>query len=304
MKPRSGACIRSISATPAKSNKKSGRLIAIARGKLQNRSQFKPLARFPDVFSWAFPVTVYEFPLNERIRTWLRLEDLFGKALYFVRGGDARAHHAALLALFELTDVTGRPEMKSELIQELDRQKTSLEDLRSNPAVDGDRLDAVLGRITTALAGLHAMSGKIGQHVRDNEWLAGIKGRAGIPGGTCSFDLPAYHYWLNLPEADRGDDLMEWLGPLLPLNNAVDVVLRLLRDSGQRSRHSASQGLFQLMLGGRGAHLLRLSLDSACAPEVSANKYAVNIRFLIPDQSQKPRPCDRDIDFELTFCNL
>jgi len=249
-------------------------------------------------------VTVYEFPLNERIRTWLRLEDLFDKTLYFVRGGDARAHHAALLAVFELTDVTGRPEMKSELIQELDRQKTSLEDLRSNPAVDTDRLDDVLARIATALADLRGMTGKIGQHVRDNEWLAGIKGRAGIPGGTCSFDLPAYHSWLNLPEADRTNDLMEWLGPLLPLKSAVDVVLRLLRDSGHRSRHTASQGLFQLMLGGRSAHLLRLSLDIACTPEVSANKYAVNIRFLIPDRAQKPRPCDRDVDFALTFCNL
>lgn len=249
-------------------------------------------------------MTVYEFPLNERIRTWLRLENLFDKTLYFVRGGDTHAHHAALLAIFELTDVTGRPEMKSELLQELDRQKTSLEDLRSNPAVDAARLDEVLASITTALNDLRGMSGKIGQHVRDNEWLAGIKGRAGIPGGTCSFDLPSYHYWLNLPVADRTNDLMEWLGPLLPLKSAVDVVLRLLRDSGHRSRHSASQGLFQLMLGGRSAHLLRLCLDIACAPEVSANKYAVNIRFLIPDRAQKPRPCDRDIDFTLTFCNL
>ena len=249
-------------------------------------------------------MTVYEFPLNERIRTWLRLEDLFGKTLYFVRGVDSRAHHAALLALFELTDVTGRPELKSELIQELDRQKTSLEDLRSNPAVDAARLDQVLGRITTALADLHAMSGKIGQHIRDNEWLAGIKGRAGIPGGTCSFDLPAYHFWLSQPAENRGNDLMEWLGPLLPLKNAVDLVLRLLRDSGHKSHHTASQGLFQLMLGGRGAHLLRLALDSGCTPEVSANKYAVNIRFLVPDRMQKPRPCDRDVDFDLIFCNL
>jgi len=249
-------------------------------------------------------VTVYEFPLNERIRTWLRLEDLFGKTLYFVRGGDTRAHHAALLALFELIDVTSRPELKSELIQELDRQKTSLEDLRNNPAVDGARLDGVLGRIGTALADLHAMSGKIGQHIRDNEWLAGIKGRAGIPGGTCSFDLPSYHHWLSRPVESRANDLMEWLGPLLPLNNAVEMVLRLLRDSGHQSRHTASQGLFQLMLGGRSAHLLRLALDEDCTPEVSANKYAVNIRFLVPDRTQKPRPCDRDVAFDLIFCNL
>ncbi len=249
-------------------------------------------------------MTVYEFPLSERIRTWLRLEDLFDKALFFIRAADARSHHAALLGIFEIVDVTTRSEMKSELIQELDRQKSSLEALRANPAVDSARLQEVLGRITAALAEVHGMTGKIGQHVRDNEWLAGIKGRAGIPGGACSFDLPVYHYWLSQSPDRRNEDLMSWLGPLLPLKSAVDVVLRILRESGHVSHHTAIQGLFQLMLGGRTAHLLRVALDAPCAPEVSANKYALNIRLLSPDTVQKSRPCDRDVKFDLTFCSL
>jgi cell division protein ZapD len=249
-------------------------------------------------------VTVYEFPLSERIRTWLRLEDLFDKTLFFIRAEDARSHHAALLGIFEIVDVTTRSEMKSELIQELDRQKSSLEALRANPAVDSIRLNDVLTRITSALAEVHAMTGKIGQHVRENEWLAGIKGRAGIPGGACSFDLPVYHFWLSQTAAQRTSDLMAWLGPLLPLKSAVDVVLRILRESGHVSQHTAIQGMFQLMLGGRSAHLLRVALNAPCAPEVSANKYALNIRLLSPDTVQKPRPCDRDVVFELTFCSL
>jgi cell division protein ZapD len=39
------------------------------------------------------------------------------------------------------------------------------------------------------------MAGKIGQHLRDNDWLMSIKSRASIPGGVCEFDLPSYHYW-------------------------------------------------------------------------------------------------------------
>lgn len=248
----------------------------------------------------------YEYPLNERIRTWLRLEDLFGKALFFIKAEDTRSHHAALLAIFELVDVTARAEMKSELIQELERQKSGLEALRSNPAVDGKRLDAVLARINTALSDLYLMTGKIGQHVRDSEWLMIIKGRSCIPGGVCSFDLPSYHYWLNSRTSGRRQDLMEWLQPLLPLKTAVDVVLNLLRESGQISHHVANHGQFQLMLGGRSAHLVRINLedDMTCAPEVSANKYALNVRFLVLEKSQKPRTCDQDVPFELVFCNL
>ena len=249
-------------------------------------------------------MTVYEFPLNERIRTWLRLEDLFGKALFFIGSEDARSHHAALLAIFEIVDVTARSELKNELLQELERQKSGLEALRRNPAVNTERLDEVLASIAKALSGLHAMTGKIGQHVRDNEWLAGIKGRAGIPGGTCSFDLPVYHFWLNQAGDARYEDLMAWITPMLPIRHAVTVVLRILRESGHVTTHAAVQGLFQLMLAGRSAHMLRVVLEAPCAPEVSANKYAVNIRFLVPDTMQKPRLCDRDVSFELTFCNL
>lgn len=249
-------------------------------------------------------MTVFEFPLNERIRTWLRLEELFGKALFFINGQDAWSHHAGLLAVFEIVDVTARSELRNELIQELERQKSGLEALRSNPAVNLARLDEVLTGLDKALSGLLAMTGKLGQHLRDNEWLCSIKGRAGIPGGTCSFDLPVYHFWLSQSGEQRKADLLTWLNPMLPVKQAVEVVLRILRESGHVSSHTAVQGLFQLMLAGRSAHMLRIAMDAPCAPEVSANKYAVNIRFLIPDTVQKPRLCDRDVVFDLTFCNL
>lgn len=248
----------------------------------------------------------YEYPLNERVRTWLRLEDLFGKTRFFIAGDDARHHHAALLSIFELIDMAARADLKSELLQELERQKNSLEALRSNPAVDGGRLQDILSRITSALADLHAMTGKTGQHVRDSEWLMGIKGRVALPGGVCSFDLPTYQYWLNMPVNARRVDLHDWLSPLTPLQAGVEVVMQLLRESGHASRHAAAQGLFQLMLGGRVAQLIRVGVEptAGCAPEVSANKYAVNIRFMTLDKLQKPRTCDQEIPFQLVFCNF
>jgi cell division protein ZapD len=248
----------------------------------------------------------FEFPLNERVRTWLRLEDLFDKALFFIRAGDSRSHHAALLAVFELVDVMARSELRSELLQELERQKAALEGLRGNLSVDGERLEGVLAQIGSALADLHLLSGKPGQHLRENDWLAGIKNRTGIPGGTCSFDLPSYHAWLNHPSPQRESDLMNWLGPLLPYRKSVGIVLRLLRESGNVSQHTAVQGLYQLMLGGRIVHLVRIGLDESliCAPEVSANKYAINIRFTAVDKVQKPRTCEEDLPFQLTFCSL
>ena len=61
----------------------------------------------------------YEYPFNERIRTLLRLEDLFDKANYFVQQDGSREHHAVLLTLFEILEVAGRADLKLDLIQEL-----------------------------------------------------------------------------------------------------------------------------------------------------------------------------------------
>jgi cell division protein ZapD len=252
------------------------------------------------------PLIIYEYPLNERIRTWLRLEELFGKALFFIRAHDHRSHHGALLAIFELVEVMSRAELKSELLQELERQRNTLEGLRSHAAVDTVRLGDILTRVASSSAELHAMTRKLGQEIRDNDWLMGIKNRAGIPGGVCSFDLPSYHYWLNAAPEQRRQDLLEWLAPSLPIRTAVEVVLTLLREGGSVSHQVAAAGIFQLMLGGRNAHMLRVGIeaDLLCAPEASANKYAVNLRFTVVDKNQKPRTCDRDIPFELTFCSL
>jgi cell division protein ZapD len=61
------------------------------------------------------------------------------------------------------------------------------------------------------------------------------------------------------------------------------------------------------MLGGKTAQMLRLRLDptAPCVPEISANKYVLNIRFLQQNGADpRPRTADWDVAFELTFCNL
>jgi cell division protein ZapD len=251
-------------------------------------------------------VIVYEYPLNERIRTWLRLEDLFEKTAFFIRADDPRSHHAALLSIFELVDIMARPELRSELLQELERQKLAFEPFRGNPAVDPIRLEEVLEILNHSLSELHAQTGKLGQHIRDNEWLSSIKSRTCIPGGVCDFDLPSYHYWLNQPSARRRDDLLAWLTPLRTIGDGVEVVLKLLRESGNVMHCTAQSGLFQLMLGGRVAQLLRVGVEDGmpCLPEVSANKYAVNVRFVATGTSQKSRTYEENVAFELVFCSF
>ena len=262
----------------------------------------------PKFFSLSSRLITYEYPLNERIRTLLRLEDLFERSRHFIARSDPHDHHMALLTLFEILEVVSRADLKSDLLQELERQKQVLLGFRNNPEIAQDALASVLRDIEQATGALFSMTGKIGQYLRENDWLMAIKQRTAIPGGACEFDLPSYHYWLHRPAEERTGQLAGWTGPLYPLRDGSAIILRILRESGRAQQLTAQQGMFQQMLGGKTAQMLRLRLDPqrACVPEISANKYVLNIRFLAQngEEPRSQRTAEADIPFELTFCNL
>ncbi|AKM42431.1 cell division protein ZapD [Burkholderia contaminans] len=249
---------------------------------------------------------LYEYPFNERIRTLLRLEDLFERFAFFLAQEDPREHHVALTTLFEIAEVTGRADLKSDLMKELERQRQTLAPFRGNPGIEQNALEAVLGEIEQTLANLAQMQGKTGQHLVDNEWLASIRSRAVIPGGTCKFDLPSYYAWQQWPAEQRRQDIAKWILPMLPLRDAVTIVLRLARESGQASKVMAMQGSYQQMLSGRTYQLMQVRVppELRVIPEASANKYMLWVRFTMQDGDVRPLAVDIDVPFHLTLCNL
>ncbi|TFW18463.1 cell division protein ZapD [Massilia arenosa] len=249
---------------------------------------------------------VYEYPFNERIRTLLRLEDLYEKFKFFVHQEHPMQHHVALATIFDMLEVAGRADLKSDLLQELERQKQSLLAFRSNPNVASDVVDAVLGELESVSANLVAAQGKTGQNVRDNEWLMSIRGRTIIPGGACEFDLPSYHAWQRRSAEQRYADIMGWFGPLAPLFDALALVLRLLRESGTPVKMIAVAGSYQQMLQGKVYQMLRLTVDErqGAIPEISANKYMLWVRFTTQGGDLKPKALEEDVPFDLTLCNF
>lgn len=248
----------------------------------------------------------YEFPFNERIRTYLRLEDLFTKVLHHVETGHEYNHHAALVSILQMLDLIDRADLKVDMLQELDKHKNQLAYLQGNPNIDQYALSNTLSRLEKCAIALRADHQKLGQSLRDNEWLMSIKQRTNIPGGVCEFDLPSYHHWLDLGEARRRRDFDSWLSRLMPMHEAITLILQLLRSSGQVMNLVAVNGAYQQQLSGnKPAQLLRLEIDQAeCFPEVSANKYAINIRFQTLDFVQKPKQSEENIQFKMIVCNF
>ena len=249
----------------------------------------------------------YEYPLNERIRILLRLEDLFDRMDWYVQGEHALNHHAALLTLFDIADVAARGDLKTDLLQELERQRSTLSVLRNNPDVEQTRLESVLKEIDEAHAGILRMAGRIGHNLKEDEWLTAVRQRAVIPGGLCEFDLPSYHRWLHNSPEIRRENMQKWIVPMMPVHAGLNIVLRLMRESCRPAMQQAVNGVYQQMLeaSARPAQMIRIGVDEdfCCVPEISANKYMLNIRF-VRSQPGESKVCADSMPFELTFCML
>lgn len=251
-------------------------------------------------------VTLYEYPFNERLRTYLRLEHLLLRLATLIQRSDAMDHHHALATLFELQEVAVRADLKTDVLKDLEKHKHQLDTLRGNPAIAESALLRVVEQLEHCRNALMAQVGKPGQAVLENEWLSSIRSRMGIPGGTCGFDLPSYHAWLHQSPAQRQHDLQQWTASLAPLAESIHALLRLTRDSGMAQRVAAERGQFQLSLAqGRVYQLLRLRIQQGLGliPEISGNRLRVSVRLMQQDSSGRLLASQEDATFELTLCS-
>ena len=249
---------------------------------------------------------LYEYPFNERIRTYLRLEHLFRQLAELVARDHPLDHHYALTTVFEVMDVGARADLKSDVLKDLEKQKQALNLYRGNPAIAQGVLEDVIGQLDSCFVALNGLPGKVGQPLTENDWLMSIRSRVGIPGGTCEFDLPAYYAWQHGSALARRTDLERWCSKLAPLADSVRLLLKLLRDSGAPQKVMGMAGQYQQNLPqGRTFQLLRLALnpEAGLIPEISGNRLMVSIRLMRLGSDDRLHSSTDDAAFELTLCS-
>ena len=248
---------------------------------------------------------LYEYPFNERIRTYLRLEHLFLRLAELLPREHPLDHHFALVTIFEIMDVAARADLKSDVLKDLERHKTQLAAYRGNPAIAQDVLEDVIVQLDNCFAALHNQPGKAGQPLTENDWLMGLRSRVGIPGGTCGFDLPAYYAWQHRDADLRRRAIGEWAGTLAPLAESIQHLLKMLRDAGVPQKVMALAGQFQQTLPqGRTYNLLRLRIDPTMdlIPEISGNRLLMSVRLMRLGEDGRLLQASDDASFELALC--
>lgn len=247
----------------------------------------------------------FEHPLNERIRTFLRLEHLFRQLDYFVHQEDPRGSRCAIAVLLDIVAITARADVRNELLKELDRHIANLNRLSSQRGVDPAALSQVLDDLRRAVDAIHALNGPIGHVAREDDFLKAIAQRSSIPGGTCSFDLPHFHYWLIQDGELRQTRFTEWLHDLKPAIGAIELALSLVRSSSTSRRVTAEGGFYQEALDSVApAQMLRVAVaaDKGIFPEISGHKNRFSIRFMNAEARGRATQHFQNVEFKLTCC--
>lgn len=251
---------------------------------------------------------IYEQPLNERIRTFLRLEFLFSRVDIALTQTHDLANRDAIDGLLNILSVFERSDLKSEIIKELERLVSTLSALENTPGVDNQALDAVLSELDVLLDALHVSKSSIGQSLKDNDFLYVIRQRSSIAGGTCDFDLPAYHYWLEHTDSEeRINQIKSWLDKFASARSAIDMSLKLVRSSTRFGEQHASAGFYQQSLDSSHPNqLIRVKVDknSAYYPEISGGKHRFTVRFMKFDINQRAQQTTDDVSFSLSCCAM
>jgi cell division protein ZapD len=249
---------------------------------------------------------IFEQPLNERMRTFLRLDFLYNQALYHNEMASPWGSRAAMSSLIDILAITTRGDVRSDVLKELEGQLTGLNQFQSNPGVDAQRLKTLMSNLLRLRADLMAAGSAFLQPLRDSEFVNAIKHRSAIPGGTCEFDLPDYTFWLTQSDDARTRTFHQWLGLLRPLCDAIAELLWLTRQNGRIREETARGGAFSISFERDvPLQLLRISLPAAAGlyPEISGSHHRCNIRFLTWNGLvTRPTQTPQDVSFLLSCC--
>ena len=220
----------------------------------------------------------YEFPLNEKTRKLLRLEEIFMKADMQLASRMKCTGYDLFETLFYLMASASRSDLKVELIQELERQRGKFLQLSKTKK----NLTAIteLKKLRTMLEN---SSIKSGFYFGSDKFLQEIKARSDSPFGILSTDFPEMQLWLQTqtPESRRLF-FKDKFSTFLPIRKTIIYLNNILRSNVIMESQKIKLDRYEVKLNSRQKNdlvMLELPLSPGLLPTLSSNKYAININF-------------------------
>ncbi|GLX81616.1 cell division protein ZapD [Thalassotalea eurytherma] len=244
---------------------------------------------------------LYEHPLNERIRSYLKLEHLFGQVTCAQQLDIQQGYSVLFTALFAILDSLDRNDIRGDLIKDLEKLEQNLVIWSQRPDVDTSALEENLRR-TVSLVNRLRSANTPWSKLKDDKLLSGVRQRFAIQGGSASFDLPQLQFFLHQPQKTSEEQINAWLVTLEQLKDAVALILVFIRQRSHFECIETESGFYQD--SGEGLLLLRIQVDENAQyyPTVSGNRFRYSIRFMLPCEQSGRRYSNLATKFYLAKC--
>ncbi|MEC8375658.1 MAG: cell division protein ZapD [Pseudomonadota bacterium] len=246
---------------------------------------------------------VFEFPLKEKVRNYLRVEQLLGQIKITAKTEHTHLQLVFFQQLFELLDLIERLDLRSDLTKDLEAHERNLVYWSKHPKIDSTALEQALKTVITLRDKLKS-DRRFGSALKEEKLLSAIRQRFAIPGGACSFDLPNLHFWLQQPLTQRQSDITKWLETLALLDDAIAVSLSFIRERGQFTAVTAENGFYQGVAEDKNELIrVRCRVDEGYYPTLSGNKYRYALRFMLFTSNDNGSSAVEDhVQFHLAAC--
>lgn len=247
----------------------------------------------------------YEHPLNEKIRVFLRAEYLWQELEYNLQMENNHNCVNALKNILQLLEINERIDLKSEAIKYIDKLIVKFNKILESPEVDVQRTKQIVDDLQVSLNRIRAIVGKLSASLYNNEWLATIRQKILLPGGTCQSDLPFLYYWQQFPLNQKVKQIVEWQQVFYPLIDVVNRVLFFIRQTSCHDEITCYDGTYQKIIETQfEPQLLTIEVPAKLKiyPEISGNRYRVAVRFLQTDLVSRATVYNDRVDFKLGIC--
>ncbi|MBB1388595.1 cell division protein ZapD [Shewanella sp. SG44-6] len=240
---------------------------------------------------------IYEQPLNEKIRSYLRIENL---ALQLQLHAEQDHQYQCFNPLFSLAELTERCDYRTDILKDIEKQIQLISQWRTHSSVDNDQVDKLTDRLIALKSPLQTQE-RIGCSLKRDKFLTSLRQRFNMTGAYCNFDFPQLHFWLGKDWQYRQRDINNWLAEYQPLLASIMLLLELIRATEDFRLSQAPVGFYQ---GNSSQPLslirVKINSDQNCYPTVSGNRNRYAIHFV--DFDLHRHTCET-IDFSLATCS-
>ena len=126
---------------------------------------------------------IYELPLNERLRTFMRVEFLYKRLKYTLENDDTWAIRSSVNALLEIYSILSRTDVRREVLFDLDRYIYQMTKYQGSSLVNEERAEEINSKLESLKNDVDQVGTGYLSQIRDIEFVGSLLHRHTLPGG-------------------------------------------------------------------------------------------------------------------------